>query len=127
MAKKQKLGALIDFQCEDDKCGETVVFDIMTLKENDRRISCPNCHRLYNFNKRFVDKLEKLRNLVLAVKESEDIIDDCNVAVDTPMGGVKVPYRLLLTRLNTLISLKVKGKIIDFNFRIEPLNNTAFK
>ena len=74
-----------------------------------------------------LQKLEKLRVLILAVQDAEDILGDCNIAVVTPAGEVQLPYRLLLTRLNTLVSLNCNGKKLEFNFRVEPLNNASFK
>jgi hypothetical protein len=99
----------------------------MGLKENKGNVSCPGCHRPYQFDRAFLEKLEKLRAIVVAVRGAEDILGHCNVAVTTPMGEVKVPYQLLLTRLNTLISLEVNDKVIDFNFRVEPLGDGSFR
>ncbi len=122
--KKKELVAKIDFDCLEADCGNTIQFNLMTLKENNGEISCDNCHRPYKFQRAFLNKLEKLRNLVIAVKGAEDIIDDCKIAVTMPGHEVKLPYRLLLTRLNTLISLKVGKQVVDFNFRIEPLSGS---
>lgn len=125
MAKrKPKLAAYLDFDCIADDCGETIKFNLMALKENDGLVTCDCCHRPYKFDNKFLTKLEKLRALVMAVRDAEDIIDDCKVAVATPGHEVKLPYRLLLTRLNTLISLKVSDKVVDFNFRVEPLTSS---
>lgn len=125
MAEEPALKAVIDFDCID--CGQTVQFNLMTLKENKGQLSCEHCHRLYKFGKDFLAKLEKLRRLVLSVQDAEDILGNIQVAVTVPGGEVKVPYKLLLTRLNTLITLRVGDREIDFNFRIEPLNDGAFK
>ena len=114
--------AHVDFDCLEDGCGHTVEFDLMSLRDSKGLIGCPNCRRQYQFAKGFLEKLEKLKKLVIAVRECESILGDCNIAVATPAGEVKVPYRLLLTRLNTLISLDVNGESVDFNFRIEPLD-----
>ena len=122
---QNKLVAKIDFDCIADGCGKTINFDLLTLQENDSQVCCEHCFNAYQFDDVFIDKLQKLRNMVLAVKEAEDILDDCNVAITTVNEEVKLPYRLLLTRMNTLISLNVFDKIIDFNFRIEPLNNSV--
>lgn len=131
MAKKpvspQQLIAKVDFDCIEDDCKHTIQFNLMSLKENKGQITCPSCHRPYKFDKSFLSKLEKLRTMVQAVKEAEDILGNCNVAITTPAGEVKIPYQLLLTRLNTLISLNVGDYKIDFNFRIEPLNDGTFK
>ena len=91
-------------------------------------MKCPHCHRQYSFEDgEFIGKLEKLRNLLVAVKEAEDILGDVNVGVNTVAGDVKIPYRLLLTRMNTMITLDVGGRKIDFNFRVEPLNSGDFR
>lgn len=127
MAKKPSLAAQLDFECLEKDCGTTIRFDLMSLEKNDRQVACPACHRPYRFDKSFVAKLEKLRQLVLAVREAEEIIGDCNVGVATPAGEVKLPYRLLLTRLNTLISLKAFDQVIDFTFRVEPLSEATFR
>ena len=96
------LAAKIDFDCIAEDCGKNIVFDLLTLKENDAQVCCNDCFTPYQFDKSFMAKLEHLRNLVLAVKGAEDIIDDCNISITTVNGEVKIPYRLL----------KNKGRII---------------
>jgi len=117
----------IDFDCLEEDCNTTIQFNLMSLKENQGQVGCPNCHRQYQFDRSFLKKLEKLRNLVLAVREAEDILGSCNIAITTPAGEVKIPYQLLLTRLNTMISLSVGGHQMDFNFRVEPLQDGTFR
>ena len=121
-----QMRAMVDFACLDEGCGQTVQFNVMELRESKGRVSCDACHREYRFEPDFLDKLERLRRLILAVMDAEDILGDANVAVTTLTGDVKVPYRLLLTRLNTIISLQTDGKKVDFNFRIEPLKQGSF-
>ena len=67
-----------------------------------------------------------MRNLLIAVKDAEDILGDVNVGVNTIAGSAKIPYRLLLTRMNTVITLEVGGFKIDFNFRVEPAKSGDF-
>ncbi len=119
--------AIVDFDCTENDCGSTIQFNLLELNGDTGNIACPECHRIYEFEAKFLAKLEKLRVLILAVQDAEEILDDCDVAVITPAGEVKLPYRLLLTRLNTLISLDCNGKKLMFNFRVEPLNETIFK
>ena len=119
--------ALVDFTCVDEDCHATVQFDLMGLEESKGRISCSECHRQYRFDRAFIGKLERFRRLILALQEAEDILGDASIAVSTPMGEVKVPYRLLLTRLNTIISLDMGDRKVDFNFRVEPINNGSFR
>jgi hypothetical protein len=127
MSEDSELMAVVDFDCLAADCGKTVEFNLMSLGENGGQVVCPHCHNPYKFDAKFRKKLEKLRVLVLAVQDAQDILGDCNVSINTPVTEVKIPYRLLLTRLNTLISLTVGEHTVDFNFRIEPLNGGAFK
>ena len=122
--KNIELRAHVDFICVDETCKEVVKFNVMELEQSKGVVQCENCRREYQFDKEFIDKLRRLRDLVFAVQNAADILGDINVAVQTPSHEVKVPYSLLLTRLNTMISMDVgNGNNIDFNFRIEPLNN----
>jgi hypothetical protein len=112
----------------EDDCTEVIQFNLMQLKEDKGLLKCPCCHRQYEFvDDVFIGKLEKLRKLLLAVQDAEEILGDCNVGVTTLNGEVKIPYRLLLTRLNTMISLEVGGRKVDFHFRVEPLDNASFR
>ena len=126
-ATDKPMRAMVDFACLDEDCKAAVAFNIMELKDKEGRVLCPQCHREYRFEPEFLSKLERLRRLILTVQESADILGEVNVAVTTPAGEVKVPYWLLLTRLNTLITLEVAGRKVDFNFRIEPLNGASFR
>jgi hypothetical protein len=125
--EQMQLRAAVDFVCLDDDCDSIIKFNVMDLEGSKGRITCPECRREYHFSRAFLDKLQRLRTLIMAVRGAEDMLGDINVAVTTPMGEVKVPYRLLLTRLNTIISLDVDGRRIDFNFRIEPLNEQSIR
>ena len=120
------LRAIIDYTCMDEECDEVIQFNLMQLKESEGILKCPSCHRQYEFSDDvFIEKLEKLRRLLIAVKDAEDILGDVNVGVTTLNGEVKIPYRLLLTRLNTMITIDVGGTMVDFHFRVEPLQEDA--
>ena len=119
--------AKIDFPCQDTDCEEIIDFNLMELKKKDGLVNCPCCHSQYDLSDEgFISKLEKLRNLLLSVREAEDILGDCNVGVMTLAGEKKVPYKLLLTRLNTMITLELNDKKVDFTFRVEPLKDSQF-
>jgi hypothetical protein len=90
-------------------------------------ISCPVCHREYRFDEGLVDKLRRLRSLIFAIQDASEILGDVEVAVQTPSHEVKVPYNLLLTRMNTMITLEVGGRQVQFHFRVEPLNDGAMR
>lgn len=127
MSDPTTMTAAVDFDCIESDCLKNISFDLLSLQGGSGQLACGNCHRIYEFDEAFIGKLDKLRRLVLAVQDTEGILSDCNVSVTTPAGEVKIPYRLLLTRLNTMITLQVEDRTIDFNFRVEPLNNGVFK
>ncbi len=118
--------AKVDFACLE--CNQPVLFDILTLRQNEGQVACSHCHRAFCFNDAgFITKLAKLDRLLQTVKECEDILGDVSVGVATFNGEVKVPYRILLTRLNTVITLDVGGRKVDFHFRVEPLAGGVFR
>ena len=119
--------AQIDFLCIEDGCGGVVKFDLMSLAQEDFQVLCPKCHKPYQFDAELRGKLLKLKNLIMAVREAEPILGDCNVAVAVPGGEVKIPYALLLTRLNTMISLHLGDKTVDFHLWIEPSSADTFR
>lgn len=121
------LRAMIDFCCSEQDCGRTITFNLLELRESDASITCESCRRSYEFDDAFLAKLEKLRVLVLAVKDAEDILGDCSVGVATANGELKLPYKLLLTRLNTQINLAGSGQTMEFHFRVEPLASETFR
>ena len=91
------------------------------------QILCPKCHTPYVFDKPLREKFDKLYGLIAAVREAESILGDCSVAVAVPGGEVKIPYALLLTRLNTMITLELGTKKVDFHLWIEPASAETFR
>ncbi|NOY74988.1 MAG: hypothetical protein GXP32_04255 [Kiritimatiellaeota bacterium] len=119
--------AEVDFDCLDRDCDGLVSFKLSDALIDDFQALCPNCHGAYQFDDELTAKLNKLRDLIVAVRKAEDILGDCNVAITVPERTVKVPYALLLTRLNTMITLNLAGREIDFHFRIEPSSPETFR
>lgn len=119
--------AQLDFICVESDCDGVVKFNLMDLAAEDFQVLCPKCHRPYTFDNALKEKLGKLKNLILALRDAETILGDCNVAVTVPAGEVKIPYALLLTRLNTMITLKLGDKQVDFHIWIEPTSSDTFR
>lgn len=110
----------IEFKCIKDSCNSLVSFSINEI-ENDGTVECSTCRKGYSFHPDFVDKMRRFSRLVEAVQDAKDILGNVNVAVAVGEQEVKIPYRLLLTRMNTLITLKMDEGEITFKFRVEPL------
>lgn len=120
-------GAQLDFICMESGCGGLVRFNLMELDKNDFQVMCPKCHRPYEFDKALQEQFLKLRQLILAVRDAEPILGDCNVGVAVPGGEVKIPYSLLLTRMNTMITLSIGDQKVDFHLWVEPSSSDTFR
>lgn len=119
MSSNSKHLARATFKCPELNCTGDVTLTLLG-QNSDMQTQCPSCHRSFIFDDAFANKLHVLQRLIIAIRNAEDILSSTHVAVTTPNGEVKVPYKLLLSRLNTHISLDVQGKKIDFCFWIEP-------
>ncbi len=111
----------IEFQCIGKACDSVIVFSIGDIEQNGS-VCCVSCKKNYSFHPEFVSKMRKFSRLIEAVQDAKDILGDTNVAIKVKDQEIKVPYRLLLTRMNTLIMLKMEDGEMCFRFRVEPLN-----
>ena len=116
--------AQIDFPCLDEACGGVVKFNLSEIVDDGFQAVCPKCHRTYALDAGLRDKLVRMLKLVQALRNAEDVLGDSFVSVNVAGGSVKLPYALLLTRLNTLITLKYEGRDVDFHLWIEPTSET---
>ncbi len=119
--------AKLDFHCLSENCDGVVEFSISEVADPDFQAVCRNCHRSYALDESLRDKLTRMMDLIAAIQRSEDILGDSVVSVNVAGGEVRVPYALLLTRLNTLISLEIGGKKTDFHLWIEPSSPDTFR
>lgn len=110
----------IEFKCLEEKCRQPISFRLLDLEKRPS-VKCPNCNKDYSFNSDFVDKLKKFDKLISSIKEARDILSDTNVAINFKNHEVHVPYRLLLTRMNTLLTLNIGKDKVMLRFRVEPL------
>ena len=119
--------AQIDFKCFVDGCHGVVKFNLADIGGRDFQAVCPECHRAYTLESGLRDKLKRMLELINALRSSEDILGDSVVSVNVAGGEVRIPYALLLTRLNTLITLELGGKKVDFHLWIEPTSPDTFR
>jgi transcription elongation factor Elf1 len=111
----------IEFKCINDNCDAVVDFSVSDIESNGT-VACAHCQKSYTFHHEFVDKMRRFSRLIEAVQNAKDILGDTNVAITIKHHEIKIPYRLLLTRMNTLITLKMEDGEINFKFRVQPLN-----
>ncbi|MDD2479399.1 MAG: hypothetical protein PHS31_05870 [Victivallaceae bacterium] len=122
----KRIEALMDFHCLEEPCGGVVKFSLAEVTSKDFQAVCPKCHQTYELNAELTDKLKRMLSLVQAIGDAEDILGSCNVAVNVAGGSVKIPYALLLTRLNTMITLNLGGRDVDFHLWIKPSSSSTF-
>lgn len=119
--------AQIDFHCLGADCDGVVKFNLADISGRDFQAVCGKCHQTYALDKELKDKLGRMLDLVVSIRKAEDILGDSNVSVNVAGGEVKIPYSLLLTRLNTLITLNFAGRKVDFHLWIEPSSPDTFR
>ena len=119
--------AQIDFHCFVDDCHGVVKFNLADITGRDFQAVCPVCHRAYAFNPALRGKLERMMRLINAIRDAEDLLADCTVSVTTAAGEVRIPYAMLLTRLNTRLKLNIGGKPVDIHLLVEPSSPETFR
>ena len=119
--------ARIDFRCLVEGCTGVVEFNLKEIADKDFQAVCPVCRRAYALDAALRDKLERMMKLIEALRNSEDILGDSVVSVNVAGGEVRVPYALLLTRLNTLITLNLGDTPTDFHLWVEPSSPETFR
>lgn len=113
MLKDQQL----QFDCQD--CPSKVRF---SLDETQKGFTCPQCKKRYLLNDpTLIKQLSLFVALCESIKNAEEILSDTHIGIDIGEHHVEIPYKLLLTRLNTTLDLIVGNKPLKIAFRVEPL------
>lgn len=115
-------GHTLQFKCL--SCSGPVTFSVFDL-DAQSKIQCQCCEKKYAFtDSTLVRQLKKFEALCRQIQESEEILGAANVGVDVGEHHVKVPYKLLLTRLSSSLDLDIGGQKVSIFFRIEPSRDT---
>ena len=127
MSQTHSNSARLDFCCQSQDCSGIVKFDLADVTDPDFQAVCPECHRAYALDDNMRGKLQRMLDLVIAIRNSEDILGDSVVSVNVAGGEVRIPYALLLSRLNTIITLEINGTKTDFHLWVEPSSPNTFR
>lgn len=118
---RMQKGHKLQFHCQ--SCKNLIHFSVFEI-ERDPLISCSSCNKPYSFSEETLSRqLKKFEALCRQLVESEEILSHTSVGINVGDRHVKVPYKLLLTRLNSSLELKINGKPLTIDFRIEPLTD----
>ena len=111
-------GHTLQFKCL--SCQSPVTFSILTL-DSEPAICCqPVKKNTPSHDPVLIRQLKKFEALCRQIQDSEEILGSASVGVDVGEHHVKVPYKLLLTRLSSSLDLNIGGQKVSIFFRIEP-------
>lgn len=115
-------GHFLQFCCQ--SCQAPIQFSVFDLEKNEG-VKCSECGLIYDFNDEGLRRqLRKFENLCRQIQLSEEILSNTSVGIYLGDREVKIPYKLLLTRLNSTLDLMVGGRPLTMTFRIEPTIDT---
>lgn len=114
-------GHTLHFKCL--QCGTPVHFSVFEL-ETQSPLPCAGCSKKYAFaDPVLIRQLRKFEALCRHIHDAEEILGQTSVGIDVGDKHVKVPYKLLLTRLSSNLDLMVGGQPLSVSFRIEPIHD----
>lgn len=111
-------GHTLHFKCL--SCGTPVHFSIFELESN-KNLPCEGCAKKYAFSDpALIRQLQQFEALCRQIHASQDILGNASIGIDVGEHHIKVPYKLLLTRLSSSLDLTMDGQKVAIVFRIEP-------
>lgn len=112
-------GHLLQFPCQ--TCQHPVCFSVFDLDQNEGIVSCSSCSLIYDFNEEGLRRqLRKFENLCRQIHLSEEILSHTAVGISLGDREIKIPFKILLTRLNSTLDLLIGDQPLTITFRTEP-------
>jgi hypothetical protein len=111
-------GHFLQFCCPQCQC--TIHFSVFEI-EKQGKILC-TCSRIYDFSdEKLLRQLRKFEELCRQIQKSEEILSLTSVGIHIGDREIKIPYKLLLTRLNSTLDLLIGNDPLTITFRVEPI------
>lgn len=115
-----------EFDCQ--KCKQPVKFSTQLLDESHPIVGCEECRRKYNLEDETLKRqLKQFEGLCRQIRNSREILGNASVGVDVGDKQIKIPYKLLLTRLTSHLDLMIGGEPLTVTLRVEPLDEQGNK
>jgi hypothetical protein len=112
-------GHVLQFSCQSCQC--PVHFSVFSLDKNEGKVRCSSCSLAYDFQDETLQRqLHKFENLCRQICESEEILSETSIGIYVGERELKIPFKILLTRLNSTLDLTVGDRPLTITFRIEP-------
>lgn len=108
------------FQLDCLHCKKPIVFSAFELDAENSIVACPQCSKKYGFDTNIKKQLKTFSDLCHQIQKSENILGNANVAVNVGSQEVKIPFKILLTRLKSTLDLQIGGEKVTICFRIQP-------
>lgn len=108
------------FELDCKGCKKPVCFSLFDLDKGSL-VACQECGKKYGLSEENLKRqLKKFAALCRQIQESEEILGKAGVAVTVGKEEVKIPFKILLTRLKSTLDLLVGNERLVITFRIEP-------
>lgn len=118
-------GHTLEFDCQG--CKQPVKFSLFEV-EHHPDITCGHCWKKYAFEDEGLKRqLKQFEGLCRQIQDSEEILGMTSIGVDVGEHQVKIPFKLLLTRLSSRLDLTIGETQETLVFRFEPLKDTPYK
>lgn len=116
-------GHKLSFPCT--KCSQPISFNLRELeKTSNCELACESCQKHYLFEEgTLLKQIKSFLNLMESIRGAEEILSLTTVGVKVGDKEVQIPYKLLLTRLTSYLSIQMDGKVVNLSFRSEPLKD----
>jgi len=106
-------------------CGEAVDIPFEPSMPLPWISCCPKCGKQFGIESESIAHQIKLfTDLCHQIKASEEILSSASIAVSVGSTEVKVPFKLLLTRLKSTLDLEIDGQKLCISKRAEFLKTT---
>lgn len=113
----------LEFDCQ--RCKQPVRFSLFEI-EHHPDLACGHCWKKYVFNDTtLIRHLKQFIKLCRAIQDSKEILGSTSIGVDVDEKQVKIPFKLLLTRLSSCLDLEIGETKESISFRFEPLKEEA--
>lgn len=111
------------FRIECIKCKNPVAFSLVDLESKEDLITtCSDCGKKYAIDNEFLRKqLLQFAKLCREIQASEEILGNAQIAVDVGPHSIKIPFKILLTRLKSILDLQIGDSKVTVTFRTEPV------
>ncbi|MCE5315998.1 MAG: hypothetical protein LLG04_01365 [Parachlamydia sp.] len=119
-------GHNLQFDCQG--CKEPIRFSVFELEQGEKPIKCPHCAKTYALSdSTLIRQIKKFEALCRQICDSEEILSNTAVGIDVGDRQIKVPFKILLTRLSSCLDLMIGKQPVSIKFRIEPAKDLPIK